>query len=115
MLSGPAGKLTPDELNSLIAQAHRRIDRLNRELAEQRVREPLRVEAALKQQRQEHKGALERAVATALERHHQELNLEQNRKVCDWRHPVVLRCNDTRITLDRFRHGTYFRHCSSRK
>ncbi|XP_048827809.1 MICOS complex subunit MIC60 isoform X2 [Brienomyrus brachyistius] len=75
------GKLSPDDLNSLIAHAHRRIDQLNRELAEQRVREQLRMEAALKQQRQEDKKALDKAVATALERHHEELHLEKNRKV----------------------------------
>ncbi|XP_048827812.1 MICOS complex subunit MIC60 isoform X4 [Brienomyrus brachyistius] len=74
-------KLSPDDLNSLIAHAHRRIDQLNRELAEQRVREQLRMEAALKQQRQEDKKALDKAVATALERHHEELHLEKNRKV----------------------------------
>ncbi|XP_072574654.1 MICOS complex subunit MIC60 isoform X2 [Paramormyrops kingsleyae] len=75
------GKLTPDDLNSLIAHAHRRIDQLNHELAEQRVREQLHIEAALKQQRQDDKKALDKAVATALERHHEELHLEQNRKV----------------------------------
>ncbi|XP_048827813.1 MICOS complex subunit MIC60 isoform X5 [Brienomyrus brachyistius] len=80
-LSDVAGKLSPDDLNSLIAHAHRRIDQLNRELAEQRVREQLRMEAALKQQRQEDKKALDKAVATALERHHEELHLEKNRKV----------------------------------
>ncbi|XP_048827811.1 MICOS complex subunit MIC60 isoform X3 [Brienomyrus brachyistius] len=78
---GLTGKLSPDDLNSLIAHAHRRIDQLNRELAEQRVREQLRMEAALKQQRQEDKKALDKAVATALERHHEELHLEKNRKV----------------------------------
>uniref|UniRef100_A0A3B3RSN7 MICOS complex subunit MIC60 n=1 Tax=Paramormyrops kingsleyae TaxID=1676925 RepID=A0A3B3RSN7_9TELE len=78
---GLTGKLTPDDLNSLIAHAHRRIDQLNHELAEQRVREQLHIEAALKQQRQDDKKALDKAVATALERHHEELHLEQNRKV----------------------------------
>uniref|UniRef100_A0A8C1XBL1 MICOS complex subunit MIC60 n=1 Tax=Cyprinus carpio TaxID=7962 RepID=A0A8C1XBL1_CYPCA len=42
---GLSGKLSADDLNSLIAHAHRRIDQLNRELAEQRVREQIHIEA----------------------------------------------------------------------
>ncbi|XP_029109950.1 MICOS complex subunit MIC60 isoform X2 [Scleropages formosus] len=75
------GKLTADDLNSLIAHAHRRIDQLNRELAEQRVREQLRIETALEQQRLEDKKALDGAVAAALERRREEVRLEQERKV----------------------------------
>lgn len=78
-----AGKLSADDLNSLIAHAHRRIDQLNRELAEQRVREQIHIEAALEQQKLEDQKALERAVASALEHRREDLRLEQEKKVCD--------------------------------
>lgn len=76
-----AGKLSADDLNSLIAHAHRRIDQLNRELAEQRVREQIRIETALDQQKHEHQKSVEQAVATALEHHREGLRLEQEKKV----------------------------------
>ncbi|XP_015200467.2 MICOS complex subunit MIC60 isoform X1 [Lepisosteus oculatus] len=79
-VSDLAGQLTPDDLNSLIAHAHRRIDQLNRELAEQRVREQLHIEAALEQQKLEDKKALEAAVAKALEHYRTEIKLDQQRK-----------------------------------
>uniref|UniRef100_A0A8C1XI52 MICOS complex subunit MIC60 n=1 Tax=Cyprinus carpio TaxID=7962 RepID=A0A8C1XI52_CYPCA len=44
---GLSGKLSADDLNSLIAHAHRRIDQLNRELAEQRVREQIHIELSV--------------------------------------------------------------------
>ncbi|XP_062381438.1 MICOS complex subunit MIC60 isoform X3 [Sardina pilchardus] len=75
------GKLSTDDLNSLIAHAHRRIDQLNRELAEQRVREQIHIETALEQQKLEHQRALEQAVVTALEHNREELRLEQQKKV----------------------------------
>ncbi|XP_061107076.1 MICOS complex subunit MIC60 isoform X3 [Conger conger] len=78
---GLTGKLSADDLNSLIAHAHRRIDQLNRELAEQRVREQIHIESALEQQKLENKKALEVAVATALEHNREEMRLEQQRKV----------------------------------
>ncbi|XP_030621578.1 MICOS complex subunit MIC60 isoform X2 [Chanos chanos] len=74
-------KLSMDDLNSLIAHAHRRIDQLNRELAEQRVREQIHVEKALEQQKLEDQKALEQALATALEHNREEMRLEQERKV----------------------------------
>ncbi|KAM8808340.1 MICOS complex subunit MIC60 isoform 2-T2 [Eudromia elegans] len=76
-----AEQLSPDDLNSLIAHAHRRIEQLNRELAEQRVREQQRIEAALDQQKLEDRKALEAAVAKALERHKGEIELEQEKKI----------------------------------
>lgn len=76
-----AGKLSADDLNSLIAHAHRRIDQLNRELAEQRVREQIRIETALEQQKHEHQKSVEQAVGTALEHHREDLRLEQEKKV----------------------------------
>ncbi|KAJ8262486.1 hypothetical protein GJAV_G00167010 [Gymnothorax javanicus] len=78
---GLTGKLSADDLNSLIAHAHRRIDQLNRELAEQRVREQVHIEAALEQQKLEDKKALEAAVVKALEHNREEMLLEQQRKV----------------------------------
>ncbi|NXQ14687.1 MIC60 protein, partial [Peucedramus taeniatus] len=76
-----AGQLSTDDLNSLIAHAHRRIDQLNRELAEQRVREQQHIESALEKHKLEDKKAFEAAVAKALERHKNEIELEQERKV----------------------------------
>ncbi|NXR84963.1 MIC60 protein, partial [Hypocryptadius cinnamomeus] len=78
---GMTGQLSTDDLNSLIAHAHRRIDQLNRELAEQRVREQQHIESALEKQKLEDKKAFEAAVAKALERHKNEIDLEQERKV----------------------------------
>ncbi|NXB99671.1 MIC60 protein, partial [Orthonyx spaldingii] len=77
----PSGQLSTDDLNSLIAHAHRRIDQLNRELAEQRVREQQHIESALEKQKLEDKKAFEAAVAKALERHKSEIELEQEKKV----------------------------------
>ncbi|KFP07069.1 Mitochondrial inner membrane protein, partial [Calypte anna] len=78
---GLTGQLSTDDLNSLIAHAHRRIDQLNKELAEQRVREQQHIETALEKQKLEDKKAFEAAVAKALERHKSEIELEQEKKV----------------------------------
>ncbi|KAK1175188.1 MICOS complex subunit MIC60-like isoform X3 [Acipenser oxyrinchus oxyrinchus] len=78
---GLTGRLTTDDLNSLIAHAHRRIDQLNKELAEQRVRERQHIETALGQQKTEHKKALEVAVAKALEHYRAEIQVEQDKKL----------------------------------
>ncbi|NXO91008.1 MIC60 protein, partial [Certhia brachydactyla] len=80
-LGAVAGQLSTDDLNSLIAHAHRRIDQLNKELAEQRVREQQHIESALEKQKLEDKKAFEAAVAKALERHKNEIELEQEKKV----------------------------------
>ncbi|XP_041124589.1 MICOS complex subunit MIC60 isoform X1 [Polyodon spathula] len=80
-VSDLAGRLTTDDLNSLIAHAHRRIDQLNKELAEQRVRERQHIETALAQQKMEDNKALEMAVAKALEHYRAEVRLDQDRKV----------------------------------
>ncbi|NXT79206.1 MIC60 protein, partial [Zapornia atra] len=76
-----AGQLSTDDLNSLIAHAHRRIDQLNRELAEQRVREQQHIDSALEKQKLEDKKAFEAAVAKALEHHKTEIEIEQEKKV----------------------------------
>lgn len=75
------GQLSTDDLNSLIAHAHRRIDQLNKELAEQRVREKQRIEIALEHQKLENKRALEMAVTKALEHYRSERLLEQDKKI----------------------------------
>ncbi|NXP80602.1 MIC60 protein, partial [Ramphastos sulfuratus] len=80
-LAGFSGQLSTDDLNSLIAHAHRRIEQLNRLLAEQQVRQQQRIEAALQQQKLEDKKALEAAVAKALQHHKNEIDLEQEKKV----------------------------------
>ncbi|NXV42495.1 MIC60 protein, partial [Uria aalge] len=77
----PTGQLSTDDLNSLIAHAHRRIDQLNKELAEQRVREQQHIESALEKQKLEDKKAFEAAVAKALEHHKNEIEIEQEKKV----------------------------------
>lgn len=74
-----------DDLNSLIAHAHRRIDQLNRELAEQRVREQIHIDVALEQQKLEDQKALEKAVGTALQHIKEETRLEQERKLSELR------------------------------
>ncbi|KFR10838.1 Mitochondrial inner membrane protein, partial [Opisthocomus hoazin] len=78
---GLTGQLSTDDLNSLIAHAHRRIDQLNKELAEQRVREQQHIDSALEKQKLEDKKAFEAAVAKALERHKSEIETEQEKKV----------------------------------
>ena len=45
--------MTEDELNSLIAHAHRRIEQLQRRMAEQQVMESQRIQQALQRQTQE--------------------------------------------------------------
>ncbi|XP_029296834.1 MICOS complex subunit MIC60 isoform X2 [Cottoperca gobio] len=82
---GLTGKLSADDLNSLIAHAHRRIDQLNRELAEQRVREQIHIDASLEQQKLEDQKALEKAVGTALQHVKEEARLEQERKLSELR------------------------------
>lgn len=80
-LSSPADRLTTDDLNSLIAHAHRRIDQLNKELVDMKVREQQHIKTALEKQKLEEKKAFESAVAKALERHKNEIQIEQEKKV----------------------------------
>ncbi|XP_027716254.1 MICOS complex subunit MIC60 [Vombatus ursinus] len=84
-ISDLAEQLSTDDLNSLIAHAHRRIDQLNRELAEQKVREQQHIEAALEKRKLEDEKTFELAVAKALEHHRSEIQLEQDRRVEDVR------------------------------
>ncbi|XP_007543942.1 MICOS complex subunit MIC60 isoform X4 [Poecilia formosa] len=85
---GLTGKLSTDDLNALIAHAHRRIDQLNRELAEQRVRGQIHMEAALEQQRAEDQKALDKAVGTATQHVKEEARLDQERKLAELREVI---------------------------
>ncbi|XP_049551833.1 MICOS complex subunit MIC60 isoform X4 [Orcinus orca] len=78
---GMTERLSPDDLNSLIAHAHRRIDQLNRALAEQKATEKQHIALALEKQKLEEKRAFDSAVAKALEHHRSEIQAEQDRKV----------------------------------
>uniref|UniRef100_A0A2K6BMF1 MICOS complex subunit MIC60 n=2 Tax=Macaca nemestrina TaxID=9545 RepID=A0A2K6BMF1_MACNE len=78
---GMTDKLSTDDLNSLIAHAHRRIDQLNRELAEQKATEKQHITLALEKQKLEEKRAFDSAVAKALEHHRSEMQAEQDRKI----------------------------------
>ncbi|XP_073867421.1 MICOS complex subunit MIC60 isoform X14 [Macaca fascicularis] len=78
---GMTDKLSTDDLNSLIAHAHRRIDQLNRELAEQKATEKQHITLALEKQKLEEKRAFDSAVAKALEHHRSEIQAEQDRKI----------------------------------
>ncbi|XP_023374548.1 MICOS complex subunit MIC60 isoform X2 [Otolemur garnettii] len=78
---GMTDKLSTDDLNSLIAHAHRRIDQLNRELAEQKATEKQHITLALEKQKLEEKRAFDSAVAKALEHHRSEVQAEQDKKV----------------------------------
>ncbi|XP_016057297.1 PREDICTED: MICOS complex subunit MIC60 isoform X6 [Miniopterus natalensis] len=78
---GMTDKLSTDDLNSLIAHAHRRIDQLNRELAEQKATEKQHIALALEKQKREEKQAFDSAVAKALDHHRSEIEAEQDRKV----------------------------------
>ncbi|KAM7078458.1 MICOS complex subunit MIC60 isoform 6-T6 [Molossus nigricans] len=80
-ISDLADKLSTDDLNSLVAHAHRRIDQLNRELAEQKATEKQHIALALEKQKREEKRAFDSAVAKALEHHRSEIQAEQDRKV----------------------------------
>uniref|UniRef100_A0A8C2WSS9 MICOS complex subunit MIC60 n=1 Tax=Cyclopterus lumpus TaxID=8103 RepID=A0A8C2WSS9_CYCLU len=82
---GLTGKLSADDLNALIAHAHRRIDQLNRELAEQRVREQIHIDASLEQQKLEDQKALEKAVLTAVQHIKEDTRLEHERKLSELR------------------------------
>ena len=60
--------LEEDELNSLIAHAHRRVDQLQRQLAEQQTLEHIRLDRAMERQREEDNILTEEAVQRENER-----------------------------------------------
>uniref|UniRef100_A0A2I2YWF2 MICOS complex subunit MIC60 n=1 Tax=Gorilla gorilla gorilla TaxID=9595 RepID=A0A2I2YWF2_GORGO len=76
---GMTDKLSTDDLNSLIARAHRHIDQLNRELAEQKATEKQHITLALEKQTLEEKRAFDSVVAKALEHHGSKIKIEEVR------------------------------------
>ncbi|CAH1784721.1 unnamed protein product [Owenia fusiformis] len=64
---GGKGKLSEDELNSLIAHAHRRIEQLQRQLIEQQVLENQRLDAAMEKQQVIDEGIADERVIQELE------------------------------------------------
>jgi mitofilin len=69
------GQLTEDELNSLIAHAHRRIEQLQKQLAEQQAAEQQRMSVALEQQKAEDSRLAEERVEREKERMKAELSI----------------------------------------
>lgn len=76
------GRLTADELNSLIAHAHRRIEQLERRLEKQRTSERTHVEGVLGQQRQEHELLTEERLKQEREKMQDELGVIRQQRVC---------------------------------
>eukprot|EP00058_Branchiostoma_floridae_P023546 XP_002609036.1 hypothetical protein BRAFLDRAFT_84852 [Branchiostoma floridae] len=77
-LGGWRGKLSEDELNSLIAHAHRRIEQLQSQLAEQQLLEKSRMDDALARQRTEDEKETLALLSRELERQKRELALAQD-------------------------------------
>ena len=69
------GQLSADELNSLIAHAHRRIEQLEKQLTEQQTSEQQRVNVALSQLREENRSLAEERLAREKEQMHAELEM----------------------------------------
>jgi len=69
------GQLSADELNSLIAHAHRRIEQLEKQLAEQRTAERQRVDVALGQLREENRSLAEERLTHEREQMQAELEM----------------------------------------
>lgn len=73
--------MTEDELNSLIAHAHRRIEQLQRQLAEQQALERVRLDSALARQQQEDEKLADQRIQREQERLRAQFNLDQDRQV----------------------------------
>ncbi|XP_078668589.1 MICOS complex subunit MIC60-like isoform X5 [Branchiostoma floridae x Branchiostoma belcheri] len=84
-LGGWRGKLSEDELNSLIAHAHRRIEQLQSQLAEQQLLEKSRMDDALGRQRAEDEKETLVLLKRELERQKQELALAQDLRIAQAR------------------------------
>lgn len=67
--------MTETELNSLIAHAHRRIDQLQKQLAEQQVMEQQRIEKALDRQKEEDSKLTEEMLSREKDRWASELEI----------------------------------------
>ena len=73
--------MTEEELNALIAHAHRRVDQLQRQLAEQIACESQHIEKSLEQQRSEDDIICRQRVAAEEERLRQAFMLEKEKWV----------------------------------
>ncbi|XP_072027149.1 MICOS complex subunit Mic60-like [Amphiura filiformis] len=78
-------KLSEDELNSLIAHAHRRIEQLQRQLAEQQAMEQKRFAAALDIQRLEDEAITDAEINRELDKQAGDLAFEHQKKMKDIR------------------------------
>ena len=76
-----AKKLTEEELNALIAHAHRRVEQLQRQLAEQMAMETQRLEKALLQQKSEDEQLTMQKLNAEAERLREEFLVEKERWV----------------------------------
>lgn len=74
-------KLTEEELNALIAHAHRRVYQLQKELAEQQAMEQKRLAAAMEVQKEEDEGVTKSKVMLELERQAADLAVLYQKKV----------------------------------
>ncbi|ESO86545.1 hypothetical protein LOTGIDRAFT_128909, partial [Lottia gigantea] len=72
-------KLTEDELNSMIAHAHRRIEQLQKQLAEQLAVESQKIEKALEFQRNEDEKLIQNRVNVERQRLREQFKLEKER------------------------------------
>lgn len=85
----PGKKLTEEELNALIAHAHRRIEQLQKQIAEQLAMERQRLGAALEAQRQEDLKIANAAVAEERQRLREEFEADKSKLVSDQYSVVV--------------------------
>ena len=74
--------MSVEDLNSLIAHAHRRIDQLQRQLAEQQAMEAQRIEVALASQKAEDDKLASSRVDREKEKMKSEFNIERGEWVC---------------------------------
>lgn len=85
-LSATAGKKhTEEELNTLIAHAHRRIEQLQKQLALQQSSERQRFQQSMDKQRQEHERNVQRMLTLEASKQQQEVDVRFQQKVAEMR------------------------------
>lgn len=84
-LGETSDKLTTDELNLLIAHAHRKVLQLQKQLAHQQTLEHERFKEALTKQREEDTKLLEAKIIAELDRQKQQLEVDYKRKMAQLR------------------------------
>ncbi|XP_045615808.1 MICOS complex subunit Mic60 isoform X2 [Procambarus clarkii] len=97
-LGETSDKLTPDELNLLIAHAHRKVLQLQKQVASQQTLEHDRFKEALSNQREEDMKLLEAKIDAELDRQKQKLEVEYKRKMAHLREDLE---GELRIQLKR--------------